>query len=33
MEADKVRVPGEGRGPALRAAQTHDHRSAQTRPA
>jgi hypothetical protein len=31
MEADKVRVPGEGRGPVLRAAQTTTHRSALTR--
>jgi hypothetical protein len=31
MEADKVRVPGAGRGPVLRAAQTRDRRSAQTR--
>lgn len=34
MEADLfVRVPREGGDPVLRAAQTHDHRSAQTRPA
>lgn len=26
-EAGKARVPGEGRGPALRVAQTHPHRS------
>jgi hypothetical protein len=31
QEADKVRVPGEGRGPVLRAAQTRSHRSALTR--
>ena len=34
MEADlSVRVPREGGGPDLREAQTHDRRSAQTRPA
>jgi hypothetical protein len=33
MEADKVRVPGEGRGPVLRAAQTHAHQPSRTRTA
>jgi len=30
MKADKVRVPREGGGPVLRAAQAHDHSSALT---